>query len=212
MATIDHLVYVTPDVESTAQELFERLKVMPSIGGRHVGRGTWNMLLALGTGAYLEIIGPDHDAPEPEVPRPFGLDDIESPRLLTFAVSVADMAYSLLRARQHAYDPGDATAMQRVTPDGVLLSWMLTPPSVDPSLLGVIPFLLDWLDTPPASHPSVTAAAGCRLQSLWVEHPDPERVRGIFGAIECAVAVELGPAPSLKASIESPAGALLLLS
>jgi hypothetical protein len=46
---IDHLVYATPDIEATVDELAERLGVRATPGGRHRGLGTWNALLgALG--------------------------------------------------------------------------------------------------------------------------------------------------------------------
>ncbi len=181
MAALDHLVLATPDVAGTTELLARQLGVVPSAGGRHLGRGTHNTLLALGGEAYLEVIGPDPDAPEPEGPRPFGVDAISEPVLVTWAAAVPRHTLDsvLEAARMRAYDPGSAAPMQRRTPAGELLSWRLTMPpmTADGGLVGTVPFLIDWLDTPTAMHPSQTSAQGCRLSAFTVHHPDPDRIR-----------------------------------
>ena len=58
-ARIDHLVYATPDLERGIREIEELLGIRAMLGGQHPGRGTQNASIALGAGAYLEIIGPD---------------------------------------------------------------------------------------------------------------------------------------------------------
>ncbi|TQM46041.1 VOC family protein [Pseudonocardia cypriaca] len=198
---IDHLVYATPDLDATVADL-ARQGLTLSPGGAHDGRGTRNALADLGGGAYLEVIGPDQDQPEPAAPRPFGVDGLREPRLVAWAVRVTDLDAAVAGARSQGYDPGDAQYMARLRGDGVRLAWRLTPmPATGPA---VVPFLIAWGDT---EHPSLSAAHGARLASFTAFHPDPPAVREHLVAVGVTdVPVERAPAPALRAVIETPAG------
>ncbi len=74
MAVLDHLVLATADLATTAAAVAAATGVTPSAAVSHVGVGTANMLLALGDGAYLEVIGPDPTQDGVDAPRPFGVD------------------------------------------------------------------------------------------------------------------------------------------
>jgi hypothetical protein len=156
---IDHIVYATPDLEATVTDLGSRTGIELTPGGRHVGHGTRNYLAGLGDGAYLEVIGPDLEQPPAESPWPFGVDTLDAPVLVAWAVRVNDMDAALRAARTNGWDPGSAAAMGRLRPDGVQLTWMLTP------WTSPHPFLIDWGRTP---HPSESAPPGLRLVTLTV--------------------------------------------
>ena len=164
---LDHLVYATDNLDRTCSLIADALGVRPTPGGQHTGRGTRNYLLSLGNGGYLEIIGPDPDQPEPDGSRPFGVDEIVGERLVTWAVSTADIHRSCDTLLAVGVDPGPPTSMQRKLPDGSVLSWHLTTPfAVNES--GIVPFLIDWgigARTGP-THPSMTAPTGVSVVSL----------------------------------------------
>ena len=71
---IDHLVLATDDLERTVATISDGWGVTPTPGGAHVGHGTRNELVAIGDGAYLEIIGPDLAQADHTGARPFGVD------------------------------------------------------------------------------------------------------------------------------------------
>ena len=204
---IDHLVYATPDIDGTVEELAGRLGVRATAGGRHPGIGTRNALLGLGGGAYLEIIGVDREADaRPDGPRPFGLDRIDAPRLATWAASATGIEECVARARESGYDPGPVQPMSRRRPDGVELRWRLTPPSAE--AIELVPFLIDWGDA--VAHPSTTSVGGCRLVSFSGEHPEPEAVVAALEALGVELDVKPAATPALLAVIEGPGGAVEL--
>jgi len=203
---LDHLVYAARDLGRAVDELADRLGVRASVGGSHPGWGTRNQLLALGPDSYLEIIGPDPDQPEPVHPRPFGIDELEGARLVTWAAKAAELDERVERAAAQGVHLGPVRAMSRERPDGALLSWRLTVPRTLPCG-GVVPFLIDWGDTP---SPALRAPGGCSLIRLSAEHPDPARVRNALAAVDAEFPVLDGPSPRLIAELDTPRGPVTL--
>lgn len=197
-ARLDHLVYATPDLAATVADIGRDWGVTPAPGGRHDGRGTHNALLALGRGAYLEVIGPDPDQPDPVGPRPFGVDDLSEPRLVTWAAAVPDLALWLEWCAERKIDAGEMFAMQRTTPDGEVLRWRLTsPPALGD---GIVPFLIEW----PGATPAATAPSGIELFAFTLAHPDAA-VRGRLAEYALPYPVEDGPA-ALRVTLMTPGG------
>lgn len=201
-ATIDHLVYATPDLDRTVAKIRDEWGVEPTVGGSHDGMGSRNVLLALGGSTYLEVIGPDPAQGEPPGPRPFGIDDLDGPALVTWAAGVPHLDLWIEWARARGVDPGDAFAMQRTTPQGQVLHWRLTMPPHEGD--GVLPFLIEWPGLTPAS----SAAAGCELMSLDLSHPDPAIASRLA---EHAVPVEVARGEiALAATILTPTGVITI--
>jgi hypothetical protein len=202
--TIDHLVYGAPDVDAAIDKLEALLGVRATPGGKHPSAGTHNALLSLGDETYLEIIGPDpaQDPPK-DRERPFGLDHLDRPKLVTWALASNDIEGLVARARRMGYDPGDPQPMSRDLPEGGKLSWTLTR-AREPFGDGLVPFLIDWGDTP---HPAKNAPGGCRLVRLRGEHPNAPAVIDALLALDTIdVSVIPGPEPRLVAIIETPDG------
>ncbi len=168
---IDHLVYATTDVASSVAELTTLLGVAPTPGGPHIGIGTRNELVNLGGGAYLEIIGPDIDQPDPRAARPFGIDSIEQPGIVAWCARPAahlDQLRDELDVVGAAYSA--PWSMSRRRPDGVVLEWDLMMPPND-ALLDGVPFCIDWGAAP---HPTESLPPGPVLKRLDLRVTDLE--------------------------------------
>ena len=211
MAALDHIVYAAPDLAAgtAAVEALVGMKAAP--GGPHPGVGTRNTLLSLGDDVYLEIIAPDPEQPAPANPRPFGIDSLSGPKLVTFAVHASDgetIDDVVAAMRVCGEDPGEIISMSRVKPDGEELHWSLT---LSPAGLaegaGLAPFVIDWGDT---THPATVTPMGCTLVSLAGTHPDPDHIRALHAAIGIDVDVNAGDSVSLEATLDTPNGRVTL--
>jgi hypothetical protein len=125
---VDHLVFAAPSLEEGVRFIERTLGVTATPGGQHLGMGTRNALVSLGSDVYLEIIGPDPDQPEPARARPFGIDDLSGPRLVTWAARTTDLATMVEAAGKAGMDLGEIMEMSRQRPDGTLLRWELSSP------------------------------------------------------------------------------------
>ena len=202
LSRIDHLVYATPDLAAGVRHIEAVLGIQATPGGQHPGEGTRNALVALGPTSYLEIIGPDPDQGKPVGPRKFGIDELKEPRLVTWAAKGTNLTQIVDEARRRGVPIGDVIPGSRRTPTGVLLSWHITNQRAFVAN-GLVPFFIDWGDTP---HPARSAAAGATLISLRAEHPDPENVQRMLGALGLELPVVKGAKPSLVATIADARG------
>ena len=200
---IDHLVLAGPDLDGLVAWFAGVSGIAPAPGGAHVGLGTRNALVGLGGSTYLELIGPDPDQPEPDVPRPFGIDGLEEPRLVTWCLRpTVPLEEAVEVTRRHGWDPGTIAAMSRRRPDGELLRWRLTLRPMSPDVAAV-PFFIDWLDS---EHPTASLPVSVALTSLTVSHPDPDRLGSLLAALGAAGVDVTGGSPSLVAALTTPNG------
>jgi Glyoxalase-like domain len=203
---LDHLVYAGPDLAEAVARVTALTGVTPAPGGRHVGLGTANHLADLGAGMYLEVIGPDPAQPDPEGPRPFGIDELTEPALVAWAVRTPDIDATIAAARVHGFDPGDAIEMSRETGDGEVLRWRLTPPSTPGTLH---PFLIDWGSTP---HPTTRGLPSLPLLMVTGTHPDPDSVLAVTDALGLELLVRRADRAGLVAAVRTPEGRQVALS
>jgi Glyoxalase-like domain len=158
-------------------------------------------LISLGPGVYLEIIGRDPAQPAPPQPRPFGIDDLKEPRLVTW-VAKGENLESFAKDAHAGVKLGKVIDGSRQRTDGVVLSWRYTDPRTV-AFDGLVPFFIDWGETP---HPAGTATPGASLIDLRAEHPDAEPVQKALDKLGLALRVQRGPRPALIATVDAPRG------
>lgn len=213
---LDHIVIAAQTLEAGAAWIADRLGVTVPDGGKHPLMGTHNRLMRLGDSAFLEIIAIDPDAPAPERPRWYSLDDprtqeriAERPGLLTWVVRTDDidrLAMASLIA------PGPIEQARRGD-----LAWEITIPR-DGSMPegGLFPTLIQWPDSLGANGPVPNMPdLGCRLERLRLRHPDPGRLSVALASIgaDRLARVERADAdnpPGLAAVIDTANGAVEL--
>lgn len=210
MAEIDHIVLGARSLEEGAAFVERHLGVRPQPGGRHQGFGTHNMLLGLGAACYLEIIAPDPEQPDPQHPRPFGLDDpavhtmLEAdPHLLAWVARTPALDAVVARLGPRA---GEVKAMSRGS-----LSWRMAFPPHGQDMDRLVPPLIQWEGRSAAQH---IKDSHCRLVALEAEHPDAEAVRAALDerGLEEALRVRRSPHARLVARIRRADGAEVALS
>ena len=203
---LDHLVYATPDLERTVEELEENLGVRAVPGGRHPGEGTRNALIGLGTGRYLELLGPDPSQPPPSRPLWLGLEGLARPRLTAWAMKAADLDGVSHRALAAGARLGPIEDGKRRRSDGALLTWRFTDPHVV-TANGLVPFFIDWGSSP---HPSESAPGGASLLALRAEHPYPAGVASLLRALAIDLPITKGDRAALIAVLDGPGGTVEL--
>jgi hypothetical protein len=203
---VDHLVLAVPDLEAGIDWVESLTGVRAVIGGRHPGMGTWNALISLGPTTYLEVIAPDPTQATYRSPRVFRVDEVDQPRLTTWAANASDVAALSAVALPGDEAIGNAQDGSRDRPDGVTLRWTLSDPYVEIAG-GVVPFFIDWSDTP---HPAGASPEGAVLRSLRAEHPQPEAVKRTLERLGIDLPVTEGPAPALIATLDTPNGTVEL--
>lgn len=207
MAQLDHLVVAVTDLDTGRRWWHASTGVEPAVGGSHPGRGTHNALASLGS-SYVELIAPDPGQPDPPAGRPFGLDDVVGPGLVTFAVRPdpgATIDDLIAAARAAGHDPGAPVAMSRRRPDGSDLHWRLTLPNDGDR---TTPFLIDW---GAARMPSESAPGGLSLDEFEATSPDPVALQALVDALGLTMRVSTGR-PALRATVGGPGGTLVLES
>ncbi|MFQ5703673.1 MAG: VOC family protein [Gemmatimonadales bacterium] len=208
LSHIDHLVYAVPDLARGAAVVGELLGIDPIAGGRHEGFGTANFLVAIGKRCYLEVIGPDPQQPDHAGGRPFGVDLVAEPKLVTWAAKVSNLERRVASVRAAGCDPGSILSMGRSRADGSHLDWRLAVPeaTLQGGPLpgdGLVPFLIDWGDSP---HPADQMPQACSLLELRAAHPEPDLVQPMLQAFQVDMGVVWAEFPTLTAVIETPQG------
>ena len=202
---IDHVAITAGSLEKGVDYAQSVLGAPLQRGGEHPLMGTHNYLLKLGQESYLEVIAVNPQAPSPNRPRWFGLDNLPDegrPRMATWILRVDDVESAV---RRSPIPLGSVTPMSRGD-----LNWLITIPD-DGSLPmdGVAPTLIEW-KTP--THPAAAMQdTGCFLVKLEGFHPEAERITGMLDAIgfdgDFSVSpIDSGSKPYIIAHVHTPSG------
>ncbi len=202
---LDHLVVVAHSLAAGAEWVERALGVPPGPGRKHAHMGTHNLLLALGSSVYLEVIAVDPEAAAVSRPRWFALDHLAAQpaaRLAAWVASTGDIT------NDASPELGCVETMER---EG--RTWQMTA-TADGSLplAGAGPLLIQRAGTTrPAA---VLPESNLRLRALRIQHPVPAEVSALLARIrlagEPAVTVSQGAACALVAEIDTPSGLRVL--
>jgi len=203
---LDHLLYATPDVDATVTELEERFGVAFAGGGRHPDWGTRNRILPLGNRLYLEVIGPDEARDDMDGKRILGVDRLEAPSLMWWAVRPFLLPLTCGEFETAGYVPGEIIQGRRELADGSTLAWQMTDPHVR-LLDGLLPLVIDW--DYDSGHPGDAETPGITLEDLRLEHPDHAELGTSFLHLGLPE-VRAGEAPALIATFTTPNGTVEL--
>ncbi len=197
---LDHLAVAGETLEEASAHIEQALGVRLQAGGKHEKFGTYNRLLGLRDGLYLEAIAIDPEAPNPQRTRWFDLDRFAgSPRLTNWICRVPDIEASLTVFPDGVGQPIDLAR-------GALRWRMAVPPNGRLPFDNLFPALIQWEgDLHPAQ---MLQDSGCRLRRLIVCHPDALDLAKSLGALDHVV-FDSGPA-ALCAEIETPHGLRVL--
>ncbi len=209
---IDHLVYLVHDLDEAAAKLGKALGVRFSPGGRHLNRGTKNVLLRIGPTTYFELMAVDPDNTSFSGKRWMGADHLpkEVPgRLSRWGLQVNKIRLEAGAFLLDKYIPGAGQIQPgaRQLANGKTLRWQLTNPGTE--ALRTLPFLIDWCGDPsPAERlPEV----GCQLKMLQVSSARSIVINFLSHASP-KVAVTNSTNESLRAELMGPAGKIILTS
>jgi len=201
---IDHFMYAVASLDEGMEWAADTFGVPATYGGEHVGLGTRNALLSLGS-TYLEIIAPD-PAQSQEGNAGSQFTNLTNGGVVTWAAEgdLIAIAQALESAGITTQGP-DRT--RRKTKSGDLLVWDLLFPVGSPHG-GRMPFFIDWLE---CANPKDTSPVGGEFRALAITTPDANDLASALRSIDLDIAVSAGP-PALSVTIDSPRGEVVLAS
>ena len=201
---VDHFMYAVPSLELGMAWAKDTFGIEAAYGGEHIGLGTRNALMSLGS-AYLEIIAPDPGQPQEGT---FGgaLATLSDGGLVTWCAEdeLTGVATNLSSLGVSTSGPNRT---KRQTAEGDVLEWELLFPLKSP-FGSCMPFFIDWLD---CANPKDTNPLAGEFQSLSVSNPDATNLQKILTSIGLDLPVNSGE-PSLSVSIAGQNGEVILAS
>lgn len=128
---IDHLIFACTDPEAAASELEAAIGVSATGGGRHDGLGTYNRIVWLADGSYLELVGvEDREVAlkQPVAAAVVRALDERGGGLVTYALTDDELELTVNALSGAGSSLGPVTHGARRRPDGELAEWWLSLP------------------------------------------------------------------------------------
>lgn len=207
MLKLDHLTVIAPTLTEGVAHVRSCLDLDVPFGQRHHYMGTYNHLLQLGDGIYLEIIALDPNGTRPGRARWFGLDDGK-------AVKADWDAGRRLRSWVVRTDAIDIVLAGREAIFGKKVSLPWTGPAFDFAISddgslplgGAAPCIIDRRGK--ARSMDKIADLGAKLRSVSLEHPDPGAISDLYRDLGVDRPPNVTRCDVLRyhAQIETPAG------
>lgn len=161
-------------------------------------------MLNLSNECYLEVIAIDPDNYEVTQDRWMGIDLLNGPKLIRWAIKSSNLLSDQLILRKYHSTMGEILPGSRQTASGELLKWELIMPLSAPEV-EVIPFVLDWGQS--EMHPTeVLSPSGFKLDSIQLTHPEPETVTSVLDALNIEVDIVAGVIAKINAVLKGPNG------
>lgn len=197
---LDHLAVSALTLEEGVEAVEVALGLPLGPGGQHKHMSTHNRLLGLGD-VYLEVISIDPSAPPPPWPRWFDLDHFAGkPRLTNWICATDDLEASLAEAPAGTGVPVD---LER----GDFRWRMAVPENGKLPFQAGFPALIQWQGPHPAER---LTDQGARLRMLEIVNPRAEELAALVPLRDQRVRIVQGPAPAIRAEIETPYGLRVL--
>jgi hypothetical protein len=200
MLKIDHLAIACTSLTEGVAALEQALSLTLSPGGEHPHMGTHNRLLSLGPDEYLEVIAINPDAPGPDQPRWFDLDNFNgAPRLTNWICGTTDLDAAVFSAPRGTGKPWDLARGD--------LAWRMAIPKD-----GKLPFqngfpaLIQWKGS---AHPAPRLMdQGIRLRHLTIAHPQAAELTAALAGMISDPRIEIiqADAFAMSATLDTPGG------
>jgi len=204
MLTFDHLAISCDSLAEGVAHVEAALGVTLAPGGEHAAMGTHNRLLSLGPEEYLEVIAINPDAPGPDQPRWFDIDNFAgSPRMTNWICRCDDLETAQAVAPQGAGVPWD---LER----GDLRWRMAVPADGKLPFQNCFPAMIQWQGP---AHPAPRLSDhGIRMTGMTVTHPEADMLRAVLAPMitDPRLTIVTGAAPALTVDLTGPKGPVRL--
>lgn len=200
---IDHIVYSVPNLEASLKVFEKNLGIIPTIGGKHLSKGTHNALINLGNECYLEILAIDESNTAVSAPRWMGIDYLQGSKITRWSLKSTQIEKDSELLQRYNPDMGNIIEGNRALPSGETLSWKMTEPLSSPEV-DLLPFMLDWSKS--KVHPTEQLSQQCLLLDLEFYHPNSLMEQECFDEIFDNLEIKSGAEVQISATLSGPKG------